>query len=97
MLERPGTDPMKRQHTLQILMASCLASAAFATRAGVPVRAESALMPSYPVGNRAATAQVPFIRNQGQIPNAEVEFYSRTFAGTLFVTAESHLVYALPT
>ncbi|MEN8165040.1 MAG: hypothetical protein ABFS37_12995 [Acidobacteriota bacterium] len=86
---------MKRLHTPHILMAGCLALTALAAHAAAPVGEDSAFRP-YAVGNRAVTAQMPFIKNQGQIPNADVRFYSRTFAGTVFVTEEIELVYALP-
>ena len=33
------------------------------------------------VANRLANARVPFISNQGQLPQDEVRFYARTFAG----------------
>ena len=39
---------------------------------------------------------MPFIENKGQIAGKEVQFYAKTFAGTLFVTQESALVYSLP-
>jgi len=45
--------------------------------------------------DRIAAARVPFIANQGQLPNEEVGFYARMFAGTLFVTENGELVYAL--
>jgi hypothetical protein len=43
-----------------------------------------------------AAARVPFVGNEGQIPDAGVKFYARTFAGTVFVTSRADLVYALP-
>lgn len=40
--------------------------------------------------------QVPFIANEGQIENDAVLFYAKTFGGTVYVTRDSQLVYALP-
>jgi len=39
--------------------------------------------------------QMPFIKNQGQM-NSEVQFYARTFGGTVFLTGDNKLVYSLP-
>ena len=39
--------------------------------------------------------RVPFIANEGQV-DARVAYYAPTFAGTLFVTRQGELVYALP-
>lgn len=44
----------------------------------------------------AISFQVPFIQNQGQIADSQMLFYARTFGGTVYVTAEGQLVYALP-
>jgi hypothetical protein len=44
----------------------------------------------------AIRLSVPFIQNQGQIADSQVLFYARTFGGTVYVTAEGQLVYALP-
>lgn len=48
-----------------------------------------------PVGTPIEAIQIPFIENQGQL-NSEVSYYARTFAGTVFVTTQGELVYALP-
>ena len=32
---------------------------------------------------RVASARVPFIKNEGQVDNPEVQFYATTFAGTV--------------
>lgn len=53
-------------------------------------------VPSQAIAQRIASATVPFIVNEGQIDDDSVLYYARTFAGTLFVTADSRLVYALP-
>lgn len=37
--------------------------------------------------------QLPFIANEGQVANSDVNYYSRTFAGTVYVTDDS-IVYA---
>jgi hypothetical protein len=44
---------------------------------------------------KAAQAQIPFIENQGQIPNESVAFYVQTFAGTVFVEDGAVLTYNL--
>jgi len=46
------------------------------------------------VHQRLATMQIPFVANQGQT-DARVKFYAQTFGGTVFVTTEGELVYAL--
>lgn len=70
----------------------CMAglSSQTAVQAAAPVQVEPQA-----VASRLGSAQIPFIRNQGQVSNGEVRFYARTFAGTVFVTAENRLVYAL--
>ncbi len=39
--------------------------------------------------------QIPFIANNGQV-DKQVKFYASTFGGTVFVTKEGEIVYALP-
>ena len=39
--------------------------------------------------------QIPFIANNGQV-DAQVKFYANTFGGTVFVTKDGEIVYALP-
>ena len=48
------------------------------------------------LADRLTTARVPFIQNQGQLAHEQVQFYARMFAGTLFITDQNQLVYALP-
>ncbi len=43
---------------------------------------------------KAFKIQMPFIENQGQIPDEHVRFYSKIFGGTVFVTDEGELVYS---
>ena len=38
---------------------------------------------------------MPFIANNGQV-DEQVEFYAKTFGGTVFVTKDSEIVYVLP-
>ena len=45
---------------------------------------------------RMARVRVPFIMNEGQIGAKAVKYYAKTFGGTLFVTGDGELVYALP-
>ena len=54
---------------------------------------------STPSDTTAARAQlggvrIPFIANQGQL-DARVAYYASTFVGTVFVTPQGELVYAL--
>ncbi|MDP2989510.1 MAG: SBBP repeat-containing protein, partial [Kiritimatiellota bacterium] len=58
--------------------------------------AESRRALSVERGATAIPLSVPFIQNQGQIADSQVLFYARTFGGTVFVTTEGQLVYALP-
>ena len=44
---------------------------------------------------KTARLQMPFIANNGQM-DEQVKFYAKTFGGTLFVTKEGEIVYALP-
>ncbi|MBF8277658.1 MAG: hypothetical protein HW390_2731, partial [Candidatus Brocadiaceae bacterium] len=44
---------------------------------------------------KTRTLQMPFIANNGQVDD-QVRFYARTFGGTVFVTKEGEIVYALP-
>jgi len=45
-------------------------------------------------GTQLTKVSLPFIQNQGQL-NKRVSFYSNTFAGSVFVTKDGELVYAL--
>ena len=38
---------------------------------------------------------MPFIANEGQV-DERVAFYAKTFGGTVFVTKNGEIVYALP-
>ncbi|HHT9149072.1 MAG TPA: SBBP repeat-containing protein, partial [Candidatus Wujingus californicus] len=44
---------------------------------------------------KTAKLHMPFIANNGQM-DGQVKFYARTFGGTVFVTKEGEIVYALP-
>ena len=44
---------------------------------------------------KTAKLQMPFIANNGQT-NERVKFYANTFGGTVFVTEDGEIVYALP-
>ena len=44
---------------------------------------------------KTAKLQMPFIANNGQT-NERVKFYANTFGGTVFVTKDGEIVYALP-
>src|SRR3990172_2188049 len=44
---------------------------------------------------KTAKLHMPFIANNGQM-DGQVKFYAKTFGGTVFVTKEGEIVYALP-
>src|SRR3989338_8916263 len=44
---------------------------------------------------KTAKLHMPFIANNGQM-DEQVKFYAKTFGGTVFVTKEGEIVYALP-
>ena len=44
---------------------------------------------------KTAKLQMPFIANEGQV-DERVAFYAKTFGGTVFVTKNGEIVYALP-
>jgi hypothetical protein len=43
---------------------------------------------------KAFKIQMPFIANQGQIPDEHVRFYAMTFGGTVFITDRGEMVYS---
>jgi len=47
------------------------------------------------VAHKMQSIQIPFVANNGQV-DAQVKFYANTFGGTVFVTKEGEIVYALP-
>src|SRR5262245_33141438 len=74
------------------LVASCLAV--------LPLVASCSLRPSAPppaaeVAERLGRLAVPFVANAGQ-SDPRVAYYAPTLSGTVFVTGEGDLVYALP-
>ncbi|MEA2079559.1 MAG: hypothetical protein U9P00_06830, partial [Pseudomonadota bacterium] len=91
---------MKHPDILQLCLAGCLYFAGLAGLNASPNSTDTAAIadPLTPqvLANRLASARVPFISNQGQIPHENVQFYARMFAGTLFITDQNQLVYALP-
>ena len=48
-----------------------------------------------PVESQAANLHIPFIVNEGQV-DSRVTHYARTFGGTVFITDQGDIVYALP-
>ncbi len=40
--------------------------------------------------------QIPFVENQGQIPDEQIRFYAKTFGGTAFVTDKGEMIYSFP-
>ena len=47
------------------------------------------------VAQKLQKLRLPFIANQGQM-DEKVRFYANTFGGTVFVTKDGEIVYALP-
>jgi outer membrane murein-binding lipoprotein Lpp len=82
---------MIRQKTLQFCLTVVLVLTGGVSNAKMSSVATEALTPQA-LAKKMAAVKVPFIRNQGQIANNDVQFYAQTFAGTLFVTKENHLV-----
>jgi hypothetical protein len=61
----------------------------------LPVPASApAPLEAAPVQAQLAGVRLPFIANEGQV-DARVAYYAPTFAGTLFVTQQGEIVYAL--
>ena len=48
------------------------------------------------ISDKLPRIHVPFIENRGQVGDAQVIYYARTFGGTLFVTQSGEMVYSLP-
>jgi len=85
---------MRMQPTIRGFIATSVIGLAMTVHAAaIPRPAGGGLSPA--AVDRIATARVPFIANQGQLPSSEVAFYARMFAGTVFVTADGELVYVL--
>src|SRR3990167_7818689 len=47
------------------------------------------------VAHKMQTIQIPFVANNGQV-DKQVKYYANTFGGTVFVTKDGEIVYALP-
>src|SRR5262249_36763458 len=70
------------------------------TLAVLPLAASCTLRTSAPptaaaVAERLDGLAVPFVQNMGQ-SDPRVAYYAPTFSGTVFVTGEGEVVYALP-
>ena len=94
---------MKSNTPAQCLLAGIVAFATIGTVNATTVNEHTAIdnttAPSpaeQTIANRLASARVPFIENRGQLAHEQVQFYARLFAGSLFVTDQNELVYALP-
>ena len=70
---------MKKQF-LQLFLICLLVFAGGVATATVNSATSRALTPEA-ISKQMAALRVPFIRNQGQIANADVAFYAQTFAG----------------
>ncbi|MCX6991792.1 MAG: PQQ-binding-like beta-propeller repeat protein [Kiritimatiellaeota bacterium] len=69
-----------------------LAGLTFASIASAEAGRQSAIINQ----QSAIPLSVPFIQNQGQVADSQVLFYARTFGGTVYVTADDQIIYALP-
>ncbi|NLB59764.1 MAG: PQQ-binding-like beta-propeller repeat protein, partial [Lentisphaerae bacterium] len=49
-----------------------------------------------PAWNSLDHPRVPFVENRGQVPDAAVRFYARTFGGTVYVLDTGAVLYTLP-
>jgi len=45
---------------------------------------------------KAFKLQLPFIVNEGQIPDESVRFHAKTFGGTVYVTNRGEVIYSIP-
>ena len=60
----------------------------------LPGPAFARVTPDAHVQAQLAGVRVPFLANEGQV-DARVAYYAPTFAGTVFVTRQGEMVYAL--
>src|SRR5262245_59935361 len=74
------------------LLASCLAvlplAASYSVRTSAPPTTAE-------VAERLGRLAVPFVENAGQ-SDSRVAYFAPTFSGTVFVTGQGEVVYALP-
>src|SRR5262249_29120307 len=89
--ETTGRRPPMRTSSFRLLAS---------TLAVLPLAASCSLRTSAPptaaeVGKRLDHLAVPFVENAGQ-SDPRVAYYSPTFSGTVFVTREGEVVYAVP-
>jgi hypothetical protein len=45
---------------------------------------------------RVNAIRIPFVENQGQIPDKSVAFYAQTFGGAVYATRDGEMLYSLP-
>ena len=46
--------------------------------------------------NKIRLLQIPFIENKGQIKDKRINYYAKTFAGHVFITADGQILYNFP-
>lgn len=82
-----------RSLTVLAIIGLCLAGATASASApvGTPLPPSPAA-----AANAVMTAPMPFLANQGELSDDAVRYYVHTFAGSLFVTRDGQLVYAVP-
>ncbi|MFH0888839.1 MAG: CFI-box-CTERM domain-containing protein [Planctomycetota bacterium] len=49
------------------------------------------------LSSNTSSTQIPFIKNEGQIPTPEVKFYTKIFNGSVFITDKGEFVYSIIT
>ena len=76
------------------LMASIIVSSSFLFAAPIPdLNKELTENTKQNVFKSAFKLQMPFIENQGQIKDKNVQYYTRTFYGSAYVTDKGEIVY----
>lgn len=81
---------LKRLHAKGILIPALVLSSALTHS----VLSETSLSSAH-IQRQATDPSLPFIANTGQY-NEHVQFYTRTFGGTVFITDRCEIVYAFP-
>src|SRR5262245_61126116 len=100
----PGAEPSRRvapaDDRREATMRTSLFRLIASSLAVLPLAASCSLRTSAPpttaaVGGRLDRLAVPFVENAGQ-SDPRVAYYAPTFSGTVFVTRQGEVVYALP-
>ena len=94
-----GTPALQRRHTMKNKMYGLGISVILSLVLLTPsllLAGDNAAKPSKEqVVQKAQNLHVPFIANEGQV-DALVRYYAKTFSGTVYVTRDGEIMYALP-